>query len=39
VTGLYLQVMDDNAAAHSLYSGMGFGDHHTYHYRVAPART
>jgi N-acetylglutamate synthase len=36
VTGLYLQVEDDNAAAHSLYSGMGFADHHAYHYRVAP---
>jgi ribosomal protein S18 acetylase RimI-like enzyme len=37
VTGLYLQVEDDNAAAHSLYSGMGFADHHAYHYRVATA--
>lgn len=37
VTGLYLQVEDDNAAAHSLYTGMGFADHHSYHYRVAPA--
>jgi ribosomal protein S18 acetylase RimI-like enzyme len=37
VAGLYLQVEDDNPAAHSLYSGMGFADHHAYHYRVAPA--
>lgn len=37
VTGLYLQVEDDNAAAHSLYIGMGFTGHHSYHYRVAPA--
>jgi predicted GNAT family acetyltransferase len=34
-TGLYLQVEDDNAAAHQLYAGMGFADHHRYHYRVA----
>jgi N-acetylglutamate synthase len=37
VTGLYLQVEDDNAAARSLYAAMGFADHHGYHYRVAPA--
>jgi ribosomal protein S18 acetylase RimI-like enzyme len=38
VTGLYLQVEDDNPAAHRLYDGMGFADHHAYHYRVAPPR-
>jgi ribosomal protein S18 acetylase RimI-like enzyme len=37
VTGLYLQVEDDNAAAHSLYIRMGFTGHHSYHYRVALA--
>jgi hypothetical protein len=30
-------VEDDHAAAHSLYGGMGFADHHAYHYRVATA--
>jgi N-acetylglutamate synthase len=33
--GLYLQVEDDNAAARRLYEGMGFADHHRYHYRIA----
>lgn len=37
VTGLYLQVEDDNPVAHRLYRHMGFADHHGYHYRVAPA--
>jgi ribosomal protein S18 acetylase RimI-like enzyme len=36
VTGLYLQVEDGNAAARALYRGMGFAEHHRYHYRVAP---
>jgi ribosomal protein S18 acetylase RimI-like enzyme len=35
--GLYLQVEDDNDAAHALYLGIGFTDHHGYHYRVEPA--
>jgi ribosomal protein S18 acetylase RimI-like enzyme len=35
-TGLYLQVEDDNPAAHRLYHRMGFADHHAYHYRFAP---
>ena len=34
---LYLQVTDDNTAARTLYSRLGFTDHHSYHYRVAPA--
>jgi N-acetylglutamate synthase len=33
---LYLQVEDGNAAARALYHRLGFGDHHGYHYRVAP---
>jgi ribosomal protein S18 acetylase RimI-like enzyme len=37
VTGLYLQVEDANTAARTLYRGMGFTEHHRYHYRVAPA--
>jgi N-acetylglutamate synthase len=37
VTGLYLQVETENAAARALYAGLGFTDHHRYHYRVAPA--
>jgi N-acetylglutamate synthase len=36
LTGLYLQVEDGNAAARALYRGMGFTEHHRYHYRVAP---
>ncbi len=33
---LFLQVADDNAAARALYLRIGFADHHSYHYRVAP---
>jgi N-acetylglutamate synthase len=36
VTGIYLQVAGDNAAARSLYRRSGFADHHEYHYRIAP---
>jgi ribosomal protein S18 acetylase RimI-like enzyme len=36
VTGFYLQVGDDNAAARTLYRRLGFADHHAYHYRVMP---
>lgn len=32
----YLQVERDNDAARALYDGMGFTDHHAYHYRRAP---
>ena len=32
----YLQVESDNAAARALYDGLGFADHHAYHYRRAP---
>ncbi|MGH3312465.1 MAG: GNAT family N-acetyltransferase [Streptomyces sp.] len=32
----YLQVERDNAAARELYDGLGFADHHAYHYRRAP---
>ncbi|NLU72102.1 GNAT family N-acetyltransferase [Streptomyces sp. HNM0575] len=32
----YLQVERDNGAARVLYDGMGFADHHAYHYRRAP---
>ncbi|MCH6162384.1 GNAT family N-acetyltransferase [Streptomyces marispadix] len=32
----YLQVERDNDAARALYDGMGFADHHAYHYRRAP---
>lgn len=35
--GLYLQVEDTNAAGRALYHRTGFTDHHSYHYRVAPA--
>jgi ribosomal protein S18 acetylase RimI-like enzyme len=34
---LFLQVEDDNAAARGLYRGLGFTDHHRYHYRLDPA--
>lgn len=37
VTGLYLQVECENTGARVLYGGIGFCDHHRYHYRVAPA--
>jgi ribosomal protein S18 acetylase RimI-like enzyme len=37
VTGLYLQVEAGNGAARAMYTGMGFADHHRYHYRVDPA--
>lgn len=33
---LYLQVLDDNSIARTLYRQAGFADHHGYHYRVAP---
>lgn len=32
----YLQVESDNEAARGLYDGLGFADHHSYHYRRAP---
>jgi N-acetylglutamate synthase len=32
----YLQVESGNAAARALYDGLGFADHHAYHYRRAP---
>ncbi|WP_367124216.1 GNAT family N-acetyltransferase [Streptomyces phytohabitans] len=32
----YLQVETENAAARALYDGLGFADHHAYHYRRAP---
>lgn len=35
--GLYLQVEDTNEAGRALYYRTGFTDHHSYHYRVAPA--
>ena len=35
--GLYLQVEDTNEAGRALYHRTGFTDHHSYHYRVAPA--
>lgn len=35
-TGLFLQVEDGNAAARTLYEGMGFVGHHRYLYRVGP---
>jgi GNAT superfamily N-acetyltransferase len=36
LTGLYLQVEEQNATAQALYHRLGFTDHHRYHYRVAP---
>ena len=36
ISGLYLQVENDNTAARSLYRQAGFADHHGYHYRIAP---
>lgn len=33
----YLQVDEVNSAAQALYRGLGFIEHHRYHYRVAPA--
>lgn len=32
----YLQVEAENTGARALYDGMGFTDHHAYHYRRAP---
>ncbi len=32
----YLQVADENHAARALYDGLGFTEHHRYHYRRAP---
>jgi N-acetylglutamate synthase len=37
VSGLYLQVEEENAAARALYRRLGFTEHHRYHYRLAPA--
>lgn len=37
VTGVYLQVERENTGARVLSGGIGFCDHHRYHYRVAPA--
>jgi N-acetylglutamate synthase len=36
-SSIYLQATDDNAGARALYRGLGFADHHGYHYRVAPS--
>lgn len=33
----YLQVAEHNAGARALYAGLGFVDHHGYHYRLAPS--
>ncbi|GAA4357625.1 GNAT family N-acetyltransferase [Angustibacter luteus] len=33
---MYLQVAEQNRGARGLYAGLGFADHHGYHYRVAP---
>jgi ribosomal protein S18 acetylase RimI-like enzyme len=33
---LFLQVEHGNQAARALYRGLGFADHHRYHYRIAP---
>jgi ribosomal protein S18 acetylase RimI-like enzyme len=35
--GLYLQVEKTNEAGRALYYRTGFTDHHSYHYRMAPA--
>lgn len=35
--GVYLQVDNDNAGAQALYHGLGFTDHHGYHFRVDAA--
>src|SRR6185312_6112281 len=37
VARLFLQVENGNAAARALYRGLGFADHHRYHYRLDPA--
>lgn len=37
-TGAYLQVETDNQPAIDLYSGLGFGRSHGYHYRVSAPR-
>lgn len=34
----YLQVEESNTAAQAAYRKLGFGDHHTYHYRQAPPK-
>jgi N-acetylglutamate synthase len=39
VPRMYLQVADDNRAARALYAGMGFTEHHGYHYRRCPDRS
>jgi N-acetylglutamate synthase len=36
MSGLYLQVENDNVPALSLYYRAGFTGHHGYHYRIAP---
>jgi len=33
---IFLQVVEDNTAARTLYARCGFADRHRYHYRVAP---
>jgi ribosomal protein S18 acetylase RimI-like enzyme len=35
-TRMYLQVMENNAAARALYAGIGFETLYTYYYRSAP---
>jgi len=32
-----LQVLESNLAARNLYASLGFAEHHSYHYRVAPS--